>query len=87
MSSLGFSLIDERLIPYREDEEIEPFPLSICTPFYNSKKFLNQYFGWLTGLDWPQDLISLYFTVQGDDSINNLKNSRNIWKKTIKRLK
>ena len=53
-----------------EDEDFppeEPKPIAICTPMYNSMKFINRYLHSVTCLDYPRDLMSLYFTVQGDD--------------------
>ena len=48
--------------------------ISICTPFYNSRKFLNTYLHHVTLLDYPRDKLSFYFTVQGDDdTIDTLK--------------
>lgn len=56
-----------RFIDDLDLEPEPPTPLSICTPMYNSMPFINRYLHHLTTLDYPQDLISLYFTVQGND--------------------
>ena len=47
--------------------KVKPQPLAIGTPFCHSVDTLEQYFTALTKLDYPKKLLSLYFTVQGED--------------------
>ena len=47
---------------------VEPYPISVCTPMYNSMPFLADYLQAVTSLDYPRELTSLYFTIQGNDS-------------------
>jgi len=51
---------------------VEPQPLAIGTPFYYSIHFLQEYFTALTKLDYPKELLHLYFPVQGEDDTYNL---------------
>jgi cellulose synthase/poly-beta-1,6-N-acetylglucosamine synthase-like glycosyltransferase len=59
--------IEKRLIPEKEIPVPEPSPIAICTPLHDSMPFINRYLSALTKLDYPPELISLYFTVQGKD--------------------
>ena len=47
-------------------------PLAIGTPFYYSFHFLEDYFDSLIHLDYPKNLLSLYFPVQGEDDTYQL---------------
>ena len=47
--------------------QCEPHQVSLCTPMYNSEPFLLAYLQAVTSLDYPKGLMSLYFTIQGDD--------------------
>lgn len=63
-------------------------PLAICTPFYNAKPFLNEYLFHLTMFDYPRDLMSLYFTVQGnDETLSILEEFERQFKSEYKRIK
>ncbi|RLG90277.1 MAG: hypothetical protein DRO36_06385 [Candidatus Hecatellales archaeon] len=55
-----------------EDESYDEVPIAIGTPFYNPLPFIDQYFISLLKLDYPRDLISLYWTFQGDDESESL---------------
>lgn len=50
-----------------EINQIEPYPIALCTPMYNSTPFLDRYLQSITSLDYPRHMMSLYFTVQGND--------------------
>lgn len=63
-----------RYVDDRGVKPIEPYPIAICTPMYNSTPFLNDYLRHITLLDYPRRLMSLYFTVQGDDKTNDVMN-------------
>jgi len=54
--------VDDSLVP-----EIEQVPIAVCTPMYNSTPFLVKYLKCVLLYDYPKDLLSLYFTVQGND--------------------
>lgn len=47
--------------------KVELQPLAIGTPFYYSFHFLDEYIQALVKLDYPKELLSLYFPVQGED--------------------
>ena len=51
-----------------ETSQIEYEPITVCTPMYNSTPFLKAYLTHVLCYDWPRDLTSLMFTVQGDDA-------------------
>jgi len=55
--------VEERELP-----TLEPVPVAVCTALYNSTPFLGDYLTSVLQYDWPHDLTSLYFTVQGDDA-------------------
>jgi len=59
--------VEERELP-----EFDPFPVAVCCPLYNSTPFLEKYLNHVLLYDWPRDLVSLYFTVQGDDATYNV---------------
>ncbi len=42
-------------------------PIAICVPLYNSMIFIDKYLKHVQEFDYPDNLLSLYFTVQGDD--------------------
>lgn len=68
--------------------KVEPQPLAICTPFYYSFHFLDEYFTALTRLNYPKDLISLCFTVQGkDDTYDILQDFQQRFKDTYHTIK
>jgi GT2 family glycosyltransferase len=58
--------VTNRIIPDK-DFKITPSPIAICTPLYDSMVFINHYLKTLTNIDYPDHLLSLYFTVQGND--------------------
>jgi len=65
------SFFEEKVVPERE-VTVEQQPLAIGTPFYYSFHFLDKYFTALTKLDYPKELISLYFPVQGEDETDEM---------------
>jgi len=67
---MGVITLDYLRNRFVEEKELPPFeavPVSVCTPLYNSMPFLERYLTQVMLYDWPRDLTSLYFTVQGDD--------------------
>jgi len=52
---------------YELDYELPYDDISVCTPLYNSTKFLKEYLSYVLMYDWPRDKTSLMFTVQGND--------------------
>jgi cellulose synthase/poly-beta-1,6-N-acetylglucosamine synthase-like glycosyltransferase len=54
--------VNDAYIPQTELE-----PIAICTPLYNSTPFLRDYLSCLRYYDYPKDLLSIYFTIQGND--------------------
>jgi len=76
---------------YVEEKELpplEPVPISICTPLYNSMPFLRRFLTHILLYDWPSDITSLYFTVQGDDgTLDAMKTFRDTYSDAYKRIK
>jgi len=62
-------------IDYIRSKYVEPIatsqmdyvPVTVCCPLYNSMPFLEKYLMHVVMYDWPTELTSLMFTVQGDD--------------------
>lgn len=52
---------------YVIEKHVEEEPIAVCTPMYNSMPFLDEYLTHVINYDYPKDLLSLYFTVQGKD--------------------
>lgn len=69
MNGYRENLVEERQVT------VKPQPLAIGTPFFHSVDTLEQYFIALTRLDYPKQLLSLFWTVQGDDDTWNLLES------------
>ena len=67
---MGIATLDYIRQRYVNDSYIPPLEqprISVCTPLYNSTPFLVEYLGHVLRYDYPKDLLSLYFTVQGND--------------------
>lgn len=62
----------KRIVDDRGAKPVECVPVSIGTPFYNPLPFIDEYFTMLFKLDYPRELISLYWTYQGDDESDSL---------------
>jgi len=76
------------MVEERPLEPVEPYPIAVCTPMYNSSKFLNRYLFHLTMLDYPRDLMSLFFTIQGDDNtFDTMKMFRDQFSDEYRRIK
>lgn len=65
VATLGY--IRKRYVNDAYVPEVEQVPIAICTPMYNSTPFLEKYLNHVLLYDYPKDLLSLYFTVQGKD--------------------
>ena len=50
-----------------QPSKVTPKPLTIATPFYYSFHFLDEYLTALMQLDYPKELLTLVFAVQGED--------------------
>jgi hypothetical protein len=50
----------------------KPYPIAICTAMYNSEPFLSRFLEAIRLLDYPRKLLSLYFTIQGNDRTYNI---------------
>ena len=61
------SFLQSKYVDIGGISSIPPYPIAICTPMYNSVPFLDSYLNNITSLNYPKRLISLYFTVQGED--------------------
>ncbi len=80
--------VTDRIIPKQDIPIQPPVPIAICTPMYNSMPFINRYISALTKLDYPDEMISLYFTVQGDDdTLNYMRNTIIPWMKKNRKYK
>ena len=67
MSDETVQFFKSRYVEETQAESVNPCPVAICTPMYNSEPFLEKYLQAILQLDYPRDLLSLNFTVQGDD--------------------
>lgn len=88
---MGVATLDYLRKLYVEEKELPPLeftPISICTPLYNSMPFLRRYLTHVLLYDWPHDITSLYFTVQGDDgTLDAMKTFRDTYSDSYKRIK
>jgi hypothetical protein len=46
-------------------------PIALCTPFLNSENYIHEYLKHVYALDYPKNLMSLFFLVTGKDSTWN----------------
>lgn len=68
--------------------EVEQVPVAVCTPMYNSMPFLAEYLNHVLLYDYPKDLLSLYFTVQGKDgTYDALKQFRETYGDEYRKIK
>jgi len=78
---------DSRIVPERKIDW-KPYPIAIGTPFYNAIPFLDKYLTSLVEFDYPKNLISLFFTVQGDDgTYEALQDFKRIYSKHYRKIK
>jgi len=88
---MGVATLDYLRELYVEERELPPLefvPISVCTPLYNSIPFLRDYLTCVLLYDWPHDITSLYFTVQGDDGTEDaMKEFRDTYNDSYKKIK
>ena len=88
MSLPNMDYIRKRYVNDSYIPEFEYQPISICTPMYNSMPFIQTYLTTLLLHDYPQDLISLHFTVQGNDgTYDALREFRKDYGDTFRKIK
>lgn len=88
MSDRALTFLRSKYVQDSYIPPLEPEPLAVCTPMYNSMPFLDEYLTHVLLYDYPKDLTSLYFTVQGKDgTYDTLKEFKETWGDEYRKIK